>query len=359
MTHRLTRTSSLTALLAAFLGLSACSSNGSSAPAVDGSRQLGSANRGASARVASALLYVADKLPNRPNARVLSFAADANGDVAPLTRIKGPQTGMLRPRGVALDAARNVYVANFADEEPGRESVTVYPAGARGDAVPVQSIGGSATQIYLPNGIAVDDADNIYVLNADGPGGDGTVTVFAAGANGNVAPMQEISGSNAGIVNATSIGLDANRNIYVASIDGNLGTIWVFAAGSNGNIAPIQTITGSATQLNWPTGVAVDSQGFIYAVNENSSYQGPSSVTVYAPGANGNVAPVRTIAGPNTGLVFSVGLALDADDNIYVSSYLPARIAVFAAGASGNVAPVRTITGAKTTLLIPHGIAVR
>jgi hypothetical protein len=291
MTNRLTQASCLTALLAAGFTLNACGSNGSSAPTVGGIRQLTSASRATSgSRFAKAHIYVSDGLRARPHARVLSFAADANGDVAPLARIKGPKTGILRPYGVAVDAMRNVYVVNFADGESGRESITVYAAGAHGDATPIQSISGSNTQIYIPDGIAVDDAENIYVVNNVGPSSKGSVTVYAAGASGNVAPMQEIAGSNPGIVNTSSIAVDAERNIYVTSIDGIGGIVWVFAAGSNGNVAPIQTITGAKTQLNSPSGVTVDPQGFIYVVNANSTFQGPSSVTVYAPGANGNVA---------------------------------------------------------------------
>lgn len=360
MTNRLTQASCLTALLTAGLILNACGTNGSSAPTVGGVRQLTSANRTPSGlRSTQARIYVSDGLHARPHARVLSFAADASGDVEPLVRIKGPKTGIVRPYGVAVDAVHNVYVVNFADGEAMRESVTVYAAGAHGDAAPIQSISGSNTHIYIPDGIAVDDAKNIYVVNNIGPSSKGSVTVYAAGASGNVAPMQEIAGSNPGIVNTSSIAVDAERKIYVTSIDGIGGIVWVFAAGSNGNVAPIQTITGAKTQLNSPSGIAVDPRGFIYIVNANKTFQGPSTVTVYAPGANGNVAPLRTIAGSNTGLVYSVGIALDADLNIYVSSYVSPEIAVFAAGANGNVAPIRTIHGHNTTLSLPHGIAVR
>jgi hypothetical protein len=220
MASRLSRANCVAALLAAGLTLNACGANGFSGPTPDPSRQLTSANHDAiGARVAKARIYVSDGLHGRPHARILSFAADANGDIAPLTRIKGPNTGLLRPYGVALDAMRNVYVVNFADGESSRQSVTVYAAGARGDAAPIQSIGGSNTQIGIPDGIAVDDARNIYVVNNDGPSSKGSVTVFAAGASGNVAPMQEIAGSNAGIVNPSAIAVDASRNIYVASLD--------------------------------------------------------------------------------------------------------------------------------------------
>ncbi len=54
----------------------------------------------------------------------------------------------------------------------------------------------------------------------------------------------------------------------------------------------------------------------LYASNFNAN-----SVTVHGAGANGNVAPTRTIVGPSVGLNLPIGLALDSAGNIYVANF--------------------------------------
>ncbi len=79
-------------------------------------------------------------------------------------------------------------------------------------------------------------------------------------------------------------------------------------------------------------------------------------MTVYAAGANGNVAPIQTISGNSTFLGGN-GIAVDASDNIYVLA--GHRVVVYAAGANGNVAPIQVVAGNKTHLTGPQGLAVR
>jgi len=70
----------------------------------------------------------------------------------------------------------------------------------------------------------------------------------------------------------------------------------VYAPGANGDVAPIRTITGSNTGLSAPQYDAVDSSGRLYVTNDGSSL---GTITIYAAGANGNVAPIATIGGAN------------------------------------------------------------
>jgi hypothetical protein len=134
-------------------------------------------------------------------------------------------------------------------------SVTVYAAGANGNVAPIQKIKGPRTGLDFPWDVAIDDACNIYVGNVGSPGGgEGRVTVYAAGANGDAAPIQSITGSNTGLVTASGIAVDSDRNIYVLSTGS--AAMLVFAAGANGNVAPIQTIAGEKTRLRFPEGIA-------------------------------------------------------------------------------------------------------
>jgi hypothetical protein len=71
-------------------------------------------------------------------------------------------------------------------------------------------------------------------------------------------------------------------------------------------IAPVASISGIATNLVSPTSIAYDKQGNLYVGDTgNASYNG--SVHVYAPGATGNVSPVRELLGLNYPFGIAIG----------------------------------------------------
>jgi hypothetical protein len=78
-----------------------------------------------------------------------------------------------------------------------------------------------------------------------------------------------------------------------------------------------------------------------------------ASVTVYPAGATGDVAPIRKISGPSTGLAFPTGIGFDRAGRLFVSNYVGQSITVYAPGASDDVAPIRTVNGSATGLNRP------
>lgn len=119
-----------------------------------------------------------------------------------------------------------------------------------------------------------------------------------------------------------------------------------------GNTAPEINIQGVTTTLTGPegsaasftSGVTVSSKGLVYVYNsalQNShSISGISYIPIFAAGATGNIAPIATISGSNTGLPQSnvgeptAGICLDGNDNIYYSvGYIIYRLP---AGSTGN-----------------------
>ena len=139
-----------------------------------------------------------------------------------------------------------LYVANYYTTG----TITVYAAGARCNATPTATIAGSNTGLSGPFGIALDAAGRLYVANNGVAGGPGSITVYAAGATGNATPTATIPGSNAGLTDPEAIALDAAGQLYVANYASS--TITVYAAGATGNATPTATIAGSNTGLNYP-----------------------------------------------------------------------------------------------------------
>lgn len=346
-------------------------------------------------------LYVA----NPCGGSIVVFAAAADGNAIPTRTIAGSNTGLDGPSGIALDGARNVYATN-AGYATNVGSVTVYAAGTSGNTIPTRTIVGCHTGIgypWGPRGVALDAAGNLYVAahipafaimvyaaassgNAtlsstitgcqsglNGPMGiardaagtlyvanhlSGTITVYAAGASGNVAPIRTIAGANTGLSSPNGVALDAASNLYVANWP---GSITVYASGATGNVAPIRTISGFNTRLVFPMGIAVDAAGRIYVANEGSNGNG-AGVTVFAPGVTGNAAPTAIIAGtPRSGPFYPQGIAVDAGGTIYVTdaAYPTPTIRIYALDESGKFAPAAAIAGGNTRLAdFVDGIAV-
>jgi len=161
---------------------------------------IGGSNSGLQAPEGIALdfrsrLYVTSAFNNT----VLVFGAGASGNVRPTDTIAGGNTGLDAPMSVALDPGGRIYVANYGTGSLSNSSVTVYDAGATGNATPIATIKGASTLLNQPIGIALDPAGRIYVASSGNTNAQYRITVYAADANGDVAPVATLSGANTGL----------------------------------------------------------------------------------------------------------------------------------------------------------------
>jgi hypothetical protein len=254
--------------------------------------------------------------------------------------------------GAAAGSSPEIYVLNFM-----HDSVLVFSGRSNGNIRPVRTIEGDGTGLNAPTCVAFDAQGNLYVSNSGGSGG---VTVYPPGAGGNAHPIRTITGDNTGLTNgARCLTVDGAGRVYVSQSygtqDGNGPTIevnrvMVYPPGANGDVKPIRTIQGGATRMDSVTGLALDKTGNLYAANGGGQINRRDAnmrVTVFAPGADGNAAPIRTIEGPDTGLDSSFFLALDATGSLYVANSAVATsvvtMTVYSPGASGDARPVRTL----------------
>jgi hypothetical protein len=143
------------------------------------------------------------------------------------------------------------------------------------------------------------------------------------------------------------------RHLYVTNAGSN--TITIYDKMARGNVAPVRTIGGPNTGLTCPKQAAVDARGYVYVAVSSAlpkpygycNDSGGGEILVFAPGANGDVAPVRTISGPATQIVNAGAVAVADDGTLFVGSSqfvldgANSTILAFAAGASGDVAPIR------------------
>jgi hypothetical protein len=291
----------------------------------------------------STCTYVASSLNDEVNV----YPTSANGDVAPVQSIGGPSTLLDSPFGIAVDSARNIYVANYPSGSQAG-SITIYSTDSDGNAAPARVITGSATKLNYPAAVAVDAVGTVYVANYFG----NNVTVYAPGTNGDVAPARTIGGGNTRIKLPLGIAVDATGKIYVTVKK----RVLVFGKAASGNVKPVRGISGTSSHLAVPYGIALDAAKRLYVTDGEN-------VLVYATGAHGNVGPVQIVNGPKTGLSGPWGIGLDHSGDMYVASFLGSSsdvgaLTVYGPGADGNTPPLQTLTGGSTGLYGPTGLSV-
>jgi hypothetical protein len=305
---------------------------------------------------------------------ILGFAIDSSGRVAatPGRVIQGQNTALHNPIDVALDGSKRIYVTNLGDPVGNNPSITVYSADANGDAQPIRiinqfnllGVGDLERPISLvirpqPENILLTDQS----LSAPGPSRILELSTIA----GQNDPIGRIQGSASQLRTPAGIALDQAQRIYVAEPQGNRILIYIWPGQEFIDLSPFAIIEGAATLLNNPVDLGLDSQGNLYVVNRGT-FPHPSSdagITVYASAALApggafirNIAPIRRLGGPSTpnaNLVDPNGIALDAAGRIFVTQSNSFQI--FPSGANGNASHDQIIN--DQTINNPVGIVAR
>ena len=189
----------------------------------------------------------------------------------------GSAARFLEPRGIAVDSAGNLYVADRAGVHTIRKitsgGVVFTLAGSTGTSGYLDGTG-TAARFAFPTGIAVDSAGNLYVSEA----GNNTIRKITS-----EAAVTTLAGSagNTGSTDGTGVAarfyepcymaIDSAGNLYVADKN-NLMIRKITPAGVVTKLAGFLAVgstdgTGSAARFNLPRGVAVDSTGNIYVTD--------------------------------------------------------------------------------------------
>ena len=134
-------------------------------------------------------------------------------------------------------------------------------------------------------------------------------------------------------------------------------TINVYPATGDGNLSPISTISGADTGLSWVSAMTLDPNGNLYALNGEE-------VSIYSAGSTGDAAPINIFTSSFTGINGSQGIALDSAGKMYVANsyggpdFPHGSLSVFAPGSYATTAPVSVIEGDNTGLNYPQKVAL-
>lgn len=325
--------------------LSACSGNigAGSLPASNALSGAGAARSDASqwSPDTNKTLYVA----SRDSSQVFGFPLGADGNVKPTVTIGGPKTKLGEVDALAVDSDGQIYAAN-----DGANKVLVFPKGAHGNVAP-KVLGGSKVPIVNTEGVAIDLYGQIYVSDY----ASNAIYVWKKGAVGNVAPIRTISGASTLLGGPCGMAFDSANTLYVANAyagGSSSDNVLEFANAANGDVAPLATLGGSNTHLNKVFNVSVDRANRVIAAGNGSH-----SVEIFSAGAVGDVAPAAVIAGSKTRLTNVTTTGVDTTGKIYATTFTSGTgydaVLVFNASADGNVKPLADISGSKTGINEP------
>jgi hypothetical protein len=284
---------------------------------------------------------------------ILQFSTATSGNIAPENTIIPPLAGD-DLQGLATDAQGNLYVSTRTQTEATTELLE-YSPGANGTATPTRNIpSNDTTMMFAPDGLAISPTGQIIVGEDNGG-----VATYSSTANGSVAPEYyilgqfETGGGLSRLNSAEQVAVTPSGDIYVFNWgESGAAPVEIFSGTATGNVGPIGLLSGALTGLSAFNvgGIAADSTGNVY-IATSTTHGG--QIEVFAPGAFGDIAPIRIIGGSSTQLNYLGGIQIDAVGNIYVISVTETgqnpTVLRFPASASGNIAPTLTITSSAWT----------
>ena len=260
--------------------------------------------------------------------------------------------GLKTPSQVAVDAARNTYIA-----DSGFSAVQMYAKGSN-TAINV------GTGLTSPTGVAVDGAGDVFIAD----GGSGTVVAVPNGPTGLLAGAQVTLKS--GLGTNLKLAADSDNDLYISDPSNgrvvelsNVGvTASIFpqtenditgftapsaiAVDSNGNlyvadgsnlieVTPTGTRTTVLTSLGMALGLAVDPSGSVYVAQ--------SGGTLRIPNESGTLNPAdQTMVAPSVTAPTSV--ALDPDQNIYIADSTAEAVQIIGSDAFVNFGTLSSTT---------------
>lgn len=296
---------------------------------------FGPARRTAAALAGLALILPATTAHAAVPAVTSTMSGMLAGDLV-TSMVVGPDNrvwGVYTPDDAASSPAVVVHGLAEADSASGK---TLGPAPA---------VTGAATSVGFDGtgAIYIGSCEDLVVGTKTSWVGQNAINVFSAGFTHTSKAARTIAGSKTGLgvgtdcLQSGSLAVGWDGTAYVLGTD---GVVRVFAAGAKGNVAPVRTLGGSATGITANSTLKVAADGTLYVGSAGS-------LRVFAAGAKGNAAPVRTLAGSATGVSDWTTFGVDNFGDVYAQT--KTTLAVFAPGAKGNVAPVlqrRLVTSA-------------
>lgn len=280
------------------------------------------------------------------------------------------------PYGVALDGAKNLYITDTVNNlirkvsPAGQVSTLAGLAGASGTTNGT----GSAARFDFPIGVAVDAAGNVFVADSRSftlrritPAG--VVSTFAGSPY--LLGSADGTGSAARFFLPYGLAIDGAGNLYVADGGNHLirkvspeGVVSTLAGAANQ--AGAVNGTGSAARFNNPFGVAVDSAGNVYVADSGNHLIRRITAAGVVTTLAGTAGSAGSVDGVGVSARFDQprGVAVNASGTVFVADYgnallrsvAPSGTVTTLAGSAGVVGSTDSV-GSAARFYLPTGVA--
>jgi len=309
-------------------------------------------------------LYIADTLNNTirrvsVGGTISTFAGNSvpgnsgDGGAPTAAQLNGPQ-------GLAVDAAGNLYIADTQNHKVRKISGGVISTFAGSGTAGYSGDGGQAAAATLnaPFGVAVDAAGNVYIAefsNNRVRKVDTKGVITTAAGNG----ISGYSGDGATATSAQlngpqSVAVDAAGNLYIADTENNRvrqvrPDSTISTIGGNGLAGyAADGVPATATQVGNPTGVAVDGFGNLYVADGNARvrkiYPTGFIATIAGNGQRGYSGDGGAASGARLSAPSAV--TVDTSGNVYVADTLNNAVRLLQVGGFGIA--VKAVTNGAT-----------
>ncbi|MEA5140589.1 NHL domain-containing protein [Arcicella rigui] len=231
------------------------------------------------------------------------------------------------PQGLAIDANKNIYVADAYNNSIRKISPNGIVNTLAGNSVAGSTNGtGTKASFNFPQGVAVDASGNVYVADYNNhlirkitP--SGVVTTFAGSGK---AGLVNGTGTAASFNYPKRLVFDATGNLLVVdeynhAIRKITPTGVVSTIAGNGT-SGFKDATGTDANFNQPQDIAIDALGNIYVADGyNYAIRKITPTGIVSTFAGNGVNGYREGIGTNAGLYQPYGLCLDGTGNLLVS----------------------------------------
>jgi len=271
-------------------------------------------------------IYVAGESQSEKNGYdIVTIKYNSSGSQQWIKRYNGPGNGDDRASAIALDSFGNIIV--FGEVYGGflnrSDYVVIKYDPTTGDTLWTRRYNGAGNGRELANGLAIDNAGNIYVTGYSYGGfsrGDDFLTI-KYDPYGNVLWTRDYHYDGDG---ALSLVLDDEANVYVTGVSGTSYN-WDYATikyNTDGVEQWVSRYNGTANGEDWSLSVGVDSYKNVYVTGFSEGINSDFDIVTIKYNSYGDSLWIKRYNGAGNGEDRSFKLLLDNLSNIYITGWI-------------------------------------